>query len=216
MTAQIGDVYKYRDRQYTIVDMTNPINFHPKEYGLTPHSRCTACWNGFWCEYNLNSNVLLLENLYMFNEDNNYPPLNGVEVSPATFTEVKGYSGKKKKADTFTMPDYMGHRLYKDVNLEIPYTGHILVGDDFIWDYYIHMGYQRAWGYRQLIEFVFEEGILLECNNHGNIARQIRNIMKQGGADARFPLLSDISENIDPSLIEGSSKDLWWLNRRRR
>ena len=213
MTAQIGDVYKHQDRKYTIVDMTNPINFHPRDYGLMPHSRCTACWNGYWCEYNLDSEVLLLENLYMFNEDDNYPPINGVEVSPPTFIETTGYSGKKNKLETFMMPEFMGHRLYQNVGLEIPYTGRVLVGDDFIWDYYIHMGHQRCWGYRRLMEFVFEEGLLLEINDHSNIARQLRNAMKQMGF-SRFPVLSDLTKYLDPSLLEGHSEDLWWLNSR--
>lgn len=211
MTAQIGDVYKYREKEYTIVDMTNPLNFHPKDYGLTPNNCCTACWKGFWCDYNLDGDVLTLENLYMYNDEENYPPINGVEVSPPTFIEAKGYSGKSNKLQTFKMPAFMGHRLYPNVNLEIPYTGHILVGNDFISEYYIHMGYQQGWGYRHLLEFVFEEGLLVDCIDHSHIARHMRHAMKQMGINSRFPPSSDIAKCLEPFLSD-DSVDLWWIN----
>ena len=154
MTAQIGDIYKYRKNEFTIVALSNALHFNPKEYGLEPHVRSTACWRGYWCEYNITDDGLFLQNLYLFNSEGNYPPLNGIEVSPQEFKEYDCYNFKKKKSEKVTRPLYMGHRVYKNVNMLIPYTGKILLGDGFLQEYYIHMGFQRGWAYQKLIELV--------------------------------------------------------------
>lgn len=31
MTAQIGDIYKYKNKEYSIVAMSSPINFKPED-----------------------------------------------------------------------------------------------------------------------------------------------------------------------------------------
>lgn len=78
MTAQIGDKYKYQKKEYTIVALSSSIPFKPEDFGLEPHFSCTACYRGYWCEYAIEDEELLLKNLYLFNMNNKYPPLNGV------------------------------------------------------------------------------------------------------------------------------------------
>lgn len=38
---------------------------------------------------------------------------------------------------------YLCHHLYKDINIPIEYTGNVLVGGDFIDEYYIHMDFKE-------------------------------------------------------------------------
>lgn len=70
--------------------------------------------------------------------------------------------------------EYMGHRVYQNLNLPMNYTGKILVGNNFINKYYIHMGYQRAWAYKTLIELVFENGKLIEEIDQSEVAKKLR------------------------------------------
>lgn len=159
--------------------LSEPINFKPQEYGLTPQASCTACWNGYWCEYHIYNGLLLLKNLFMFNSEGNYPPLNGVGVIEQTYHEVLRL-GPGHKKEKIMMEDHMGHREYRNVDLPIKYTGKILVGDGFIQEYYIHMGYQRAWAYEELLEFVFEDGRLVKTNDHSDMAKKMRVEIEAG------------------------------------
>ena len=72
------------------------------------------------------------------------------------------------------MQERMGHKHYKKLHEPIIYTGKILVGSEFLHQYYIHMGYQKFWSYKKLTEFVFENGKLIQTNDYSDIAAKIR------------------------------------------
>ena len=199
MTAQIGDIYKYKKKEFTVVALSSVMLFDPKNYGMEPHASSTACWRGYWCEYAIEDDELLLKDLYLYNSDDKYPPLNGVE-------EYKCQGGKK-----IIMKAHFGHRVYKDVNIPIPYTGKILLGDGFMREYYIHMGFQRGWAYKKLIELVFEEGILLECNDLSHIAKAQREAMVQGNINPQRPDVDILSKFVDDSFSLDYADKAWWM-----
>lgn len=211
MTAQIGDIYKYQKKEFTIVAMSSAMPFDPKNFGMEPHSSSTACRRGYWCEYDITDDELRLKDLYFFNADGNYPPLNGIEVSPPEFKEYESYRGNKKKRGKVTMPAHFGHRVYRDINMPIPYTGRILLGDGFMQEYYIHMGFQRSWSYKKLIELVFEEGILLECNDLSYIAKAQREAMKAQRRNPRYPDGDNIPKFVDESFSLDYADKAWWI-----
>ena len=204
MTAQIGDIYKYHKKEYSIVALSAPKLFSPKDYGLETHPSTTACWEGYWCKYVITDSELRLKHLYIFNKDGNYPVLNGVKAFPPK-------EEYKKKRQKMSLADYFGHYTYKNLNLSIPYTGKILLGRDFIDEYYIHMGFQRGWAYKELMEFVFEAGVLLECNDLSHVAELQREIMEQQKINPRHPDDSDIVKFIDTSFSLDYSDKAWWL-----
>lgn len=211
MTAQIGDIYKYQNKEYSIVALSAKNPFHPKMYGMEPHPSSTACYRGYWCEYAIQDDELVLKNLFLFNKDGNYPSLNGIEPLPQEFFEYEGYSGKKKGKQKFVRPKYYGHRLYREINLPISYTGKILLGDGFISEYYIHMGYQRGWAYRRLIELVFEEGLLMETNDLSHLAKAQREAMKQRNVNPRYPDEGNIPQFVEDSFSLGYPEKAWWI-----
>lgn len=211
MTAQIGDIYKYEKKEFTIVALSSAMLFDPKNFGMEPHPSSTACYRGYWCEYSIENDELLLKDLYLFNSDGKYPPLNGVEVSPQEFKEYECYKGNNKKSEKVTMPAYFGHRVYRDVNMPIPYTGKILLGDGFMREYYIHMGFQRGWAYKKLIELVFEEGILVECNDLSHIAKAQREAMKKDDADPHHPDGGNIPKFVEDSFSLDYADKAWWM-----
>ncbi len=210
MTAQIGDIYKYQKKDYSVVALSSPNLFDPKNYGLEPHPSSTACYRGYWCEYAIDDGELILKDLYLFNKDENYPPLNGIEVSPQEFREYEGYVGSNKKPKKIIRPAYFGHQVYRDINLLIPYTGKILLGDGFMQKYYIHMGFQRAWAYKELIELVFEEGLLIECNDLSYIAKAQREAMEKQKKDPRYPHDGNILKFVEDSFSLDYSEKVWW------
>ena len=120
--------------------------------------------------------------------------------------EYKCQGGKK-----IIMKAHFGHRVYKDVNIPIPYTGKILLGDGFMREYYIHMGFQRGWAYKKLIELVFEEGILLECNDLSHIAKAQREAMVQGNINPQRPDVDILSKFVDDSFSLDYADKAWWM-----
>lgn len=211
MTAQIGDIYKYEKKEFTIVALSSAMPFDPKNFGMESHPSSTACYRGYWCEYAIENDELFLKDLYLFNVEDKYPPLNGVEVSPQEFVEYECYTGSEKKCEKITSPAHFGHRVYKDVNLPIPYTGKILLGDGFMQEYYIHMGFQRGWAYEKLIELVFEEGILLECNDLSHIAKAQREAMKKADRGPRHPYGRNIPKSVEDSFSLDHADKAWWM-----
>ena len=51
MTAQVGDRFIYKEDNYSIVAISNPIQFKLLDYGIKPVVCCTTCWNEYWCDY---------------------------------------------------------------------------------------------------------------------------------------------------------------------
>lgn len=191
MTGQIGDSYCFAGHDYTIIAMSKEINFAPTVYGLIPQAICTACWKGYWCDYSIENDKIFLKNLHISCKDNYYPDFNGIKV----------ISNKE---------NFMEHHLYKNINLPILYTGQIVVGSGFLNQYYIHMGYQRAWAYKTVLEFVFEEGILLDTINHSEKAEKMR---EQIQFDKNFK--KNLDKNISQFIDDSFSLDLkikgWWI-----
>ena len=181
MTAQIEDTCMYERHNYKILALSSKMLFKPQDYGMEPHMRTTSCWRGYWCEYIISDGELLLGNLYFHNSHGDYPPFNGVEVSPPEFKEVVSYCQNVEKPEMDTIPAHSGHRIYKEVNIQIPYTGKILLGDGFMREYMFNRGFQRRWAYEKLIELVFEKGVLLDCNDLSHIAKARREEMKNKG-----------------------------------
>lgn len=191
MTGQIGDSYFFDGHDYTIIAMSKEINFNPTDYGLIPQSMCTACWKGYWCEYVIEDGEIFLKNLHISCKDDSYPDLNGIKV--------------KTNKDSF-----IEHHLYKNVNLPILYTGQIVVGSKFLNQYYIHMGYQRAWAYKTVLELVFEEGILLGTIDHSEKAENIREQI-QFNKNFKKDLDKNISQFIEDSFSLDLKTKCWWL-----
>ena len=214
MTAQIQDCYKHRRKEYSLVAKQGQICFKPEEYGLKPMAVCTACWRGYWCEYNVNSKGLFLKNLYIFTDDNKYPPINGVNVSEIEYDDciqcTIGEDGEwiRKKAKT---EKHMGHREYKNLNIPIKYTGKLLLGNDFLREYYIHMGFQQGWAYRELLEFEFKEGKLVQKNDYSEAAEKMRKKLDESGIDPSHPEGDDIPLFVENSFSQDYGIKAWWL-----
>ena len=214
MTAQIGDIYKYQNKEYDMVALSVPIPFHPKNYGLEPHASCTACYRGYWCEYEI-SDELALKDLYLFNIDGNYPPLNGVDISPPEFVECKTYAGSGKGWVNAMRPAYLGHRVYKDVNLPIDYTGRILIGRSYTPTHHIEGIGDDPWRYKELLEFVFERGMLADVIDQSETAKDIRKMIRtlaRSKPESRGTMGTFV--RLDLGVLNLIGANAWWIEKK--
>lgn len=196
MTAQRGDIYKHEKYEFSIVRRSPGIEFSPTKHGIIPKSICTSCWDGYWCAYGLVNGKLCLKELYINSQSGSYPPIEG--ILPDRRSRWLGH----------TYIEYDGYHRYS-LNMEIPYTGKILVGDDFISEYYIHMGFQRPWAWKKLTELLFLDGRLIEANDQSAVAAKIREKIQSDNIEKKlsFRHLGLINVFSPPD----EETDVWWL-----
>ena len=190
MTAQIPDYYHYKGRNHQIIAMTNPIDFNPEDYGFRPAAPHTACWRGYICQYDITDDQLFLSKLWVNQEvDDPYPVFDG--VSP-------------------TLDRNESMMVYKELRHRIDYDGRVVVGSGFLREYYIHMGFQRAWAFRNVYELVFEHGKVIRKINHSKVAEGIR---KKIAEDPHFldAMQSDIVRFVNESFSLDKDVKAWWI-----
>lgn len=199
MSAQITDSYFYMGDSYSLVALSDPVLFRPQDYGLLPQGMNTACYAGYWCNYEITDAGIMLKDLHINTEDGQYPPINGVDV-------FGGSKLERKRASV------MGAHVYKDVYIPLEYTGRIVAGREFLKKYYIHMGYQRAWAYEELLEFVFEAGRLEKVVDHSEMAELIRMEMEESPKECGEGLEQEITAFVEDSFSLDLKVKCWWID----
>ncbi len=185
MTMQVKDAFILEKEVYSIIAASSQIPFHPTDYGITPMDCCTACWTGYWCDYGVTQQQIMLKSLYINSKDENYPEIHGV----LPLENIK---------------NYMGHHAYKNVNLPIDYTGKILAGKDFI-DAFI---WYPAWSYRVLKEFHFDHGELADIVDYSKEAQKVRmEIKKKENNKEKSEEISSWIPQIFPQELR---EKMWW------
>jgi hypothetical protein len=161
MTAQISDSFLFQEQRFSLVGVNGGNLFHPETFGMQPLPRITSCWRGFVCTYKTLDNRLVLDTLQI-NLGQEGPPINNLRPvfsSAGTFDNI-----------------------YHDLNLQIDFTGGMLVAIGFIQALYVHMGFHPAWKYETVFELVFSQGHLLETKDVSRQMAELRDRM------ARQPL----------------------------
>lgn len=66
-----------------------------------------------------------------------------------------------------------------------------MLGEDFLWEYYIHMGFQNAWAYKELLELEMEKGRVVNVIDHSKMAEELRQRINAAWNDrVRIAILS--------------------------
>jgi len=198
MTAQVGDKLILNDEKYhTVLALNSPIEFSPELFGITPQVACTACWNGFWCDFRISKDSFIVENLYVNSKDDYYPEINGVNPT-------------LEPQDDSRLLKYMGHHFYKGINYSVPYTGRLLAVSGFLKKYMVYMGPQRLRAYNEVSEWTFEEGKVIMCKDLSAVIKSFRDDLEQKiGEDRANPFLR-IETKEYPSLSDYQGE--WWIN----
>ncbi|MBD3407421.1 MAG: hypothetical protein GF411_14990 [Candidatus Lokiarchaeota archaeon] len=166
MTGQIADSFLVDGDEYRLVGISGEGLFDPQEYKLQPYSRCTACWRGFSLEYDIRDGTLVLTKLYINLKE------------PKTIQGIQPVSAQ----DDFGFFDYVYH-----LDIEIPFTGTILLGKDMIPEMYVHMGFQRAIAFRTVYEFEFNDGKVTKKRDLSEKMKQRRETDPTEGAAPKKP-----------------------------
>jgi tetratricopeptide (TPR) repeat protein len=154
MTRQIDDLFRYKGIEYAVCGISEGEVFDPwslMDVGPTLFGGGTACWRGYQAVYGLADSQLVLDELGISLYDKREetyaehvgPPING--VSP---TE------RGERASFF-------NNYYTGLGYRLDYTGGLLLGEGFIRELYIHMRFHPAWSYTNVVELVFDKGVLV-------------------------------------------------------
>ena len=145
MTAQISDRVFYRGREYCLAGINGNGLFDPAEHGMRAVMISTACYRGYFCNYEVVDGVLRLKDLH-------------IRLGP----DGADASKRGQSAVLFNVhPSYDPDEhcsLYSNLTRIMPFTGGLLLGADFVRELYIHMGFHPAWKYRLVHELIFESG----------------------------------------------------------
>ncbi|NHJ85446.1 MAG: hypothetical protein FK734_08275 [Asgard group archaeon] len=140
MTGQFHDLMHFQNELYELVGSEAGNLYNPKDHGLDPQFRCTACRRGYLLTYKVTDKQLILDDILINLEEKT--KINGVK--PKT---------PEEKGSPFQYQ-------YKNVNLKIDFTGKLLLGKDFVRGMYEHMGFQQPMTYKKVLELTFNKGIL--------------------------------------------------------
>ena len=137
MTAQISDTIFYQGKSWEL--LAPMIPFDPRKYGLRPAPFITACRRGFFCVYEIGSELSLVR-LHVKTFSGDYPPIEGVEA---------------------VCPEKSPFYVYSGLHIPIPYTGTIAIGADANIEIYFRAGYPDENDFRIVKEFRFDHGKLI-------------------------------------------------------
>jgi hypothetical protein len=170
MTAQINDVFRYRNQRYALAGISEGELFVPSLLDLKPVGTCTACWRGYQAVFGLSGSRLVLDTLHVNlmkpGEDDageEGPVINGVKPG--------GPQGK----------DWFNNH-YEKLDYHLEYTGGLLLADGFIRELYVHMGFHPAWKYERVVELVFEAGTLKHEYDRSEQMAEIRRMYRDSPA----------------------------------
>ena len=195
MTIQVGHLYRHGNIDYSIVSSTNPFPFDPKDYGIVPFPRCTACHRGYWCCYTAVDNQFVLDDLFINTQDDIYPSICGIT---ATVEDNRAM--------------YMNHHIYRRLHIPIDYTGKLLVGRNAIPTYYVDGIFNDPWKYKDLKELIFENGLLVDMIEQSDTAKDIRKLV-QAMAKTRPKATGIMGTYVQVELgaLKLISNNAWWI-----
>lgn len=163
MTAQFNDIFNYHGVKYAIAGISEGELFAISSLNLRPVMASTACWRGYIAHFAIADSHLTLDALDVrLARDANGERKQGPVINGVKPTERKG------EHDMF-------NNHYKNLHYPVPYTGGVLLGDGFIRELYVHMGFHPAWKYKRVMELIFEAGTLTAEFDRSERVAEIRN-----------------------------------------
>lgn len=158
MTVQIPDKFKFNSKIYDLLQEDEDIFlFNPHDYGFDAYDKASFCWKGHLSTYSIKDNKLVLSKLEINNTDkvklNNENPKRGILLSIIYNTKLG------------SMIDGFDYK-YNNINLDIDYTGTLLIGRDevecdFDYDYYYYNYVMSPHSYNEVIKLEFSKGKLI-------------------------------------------------------
>ena len=161
MTAQVSDSVIYQCQDFSITGINGSGLFDPIDYGIIPKMISTACRRGYYCTYEVTNGNLYLRCLNI------------------GLTKEESLSAKQGKGPKLfdKAPEYSDTEhcfVYDELHEQIPFTGGILLGRDFIKEMYVHMGFHPAYKFKIVYEMIFDNGKVISESDRSAKMSQYR------------------------------------------
>lgn len=175
MTAQISERIICNKEYDFLIGIKGGNLPTPKSFGMESEMMSTAFYRGFHAMYELTDKELILREFTLNEKNKNYLPIAG---------------NKAVVAENIST--------YEDLNLRLDFTGKIRLAKDFLREFYIHMGYQKASAYETVYDITIEKGKVLVIHNRSEEMK-----IKKGQFIELFP-----SGDLRQSIEEAFSLDM--------
>ena len=161
MTAQAMDTVLWQGRTWALVGVDGAGLFTPQALGINPVMLHTAAWRGFICGYRVGEDRLTLERL---------------EIGFDHETHERAAAGDAPLIDGVGPTQHGGGHAWSYAGLAMPveFTGGLELGDRFIRELYVHMGFAPAWKFEEVHELRFDAGRLLSAADRSAEMRAAR------------------------------------------
>ncbi|MCI0711101.1 MAG: hypothetical protein L0154_13170 [Chloroflexi bacterium] len=166
MTAQITDTVFYQNSKHEIVGIKGKGLIDPTNFGLNPIMIHTACYRGYYLEYSVLNDKLLLTRMNVKDSNETYPPISGVEPSLLYY---ESHDGEKRERS---------ERCYEGLRVPVPFSGGLLIARDFIREMYVHMGFQKPTSFRAVHELLVDNGNITRMIDHSESVSKLRRKMQ--------------------------------------
>ena len=190
MTAQIDDMFRYRQEEFALAGISEGELFDPAFFDLRPTMASTACWRGYQAVFSLLDSQLVLETLHIRlpEEDKKGHPYH---KGPILYGITP--SGSREDFDFF-------NNHYEGLNFPLAYSGGLLITAGFIPKLYVHMGFHPAWKYETVIELIFQNGQLQREFDRSAMMSEIRQRFQTSAKDYKsdqMPTEKQIEEFVE-------------------
>jgi hypothetical protein len=170
VTAQVADSVELGGQAYAIAGVRGGPLFDPEHHRIKPAMISTACWRGYLCWYRVDGGSLRLVRLVIGSGSK----VAGRKVSPARAllgsTLVLGPS--------WTGPGWEAAGL----DVPVPFSGGLLLGQGFIRSTYVHMGFHPAWKFEKVVELLLEHGMVTSTLDRSAEVAVVRQRIESGEA----------------------------------
>jgi hypothetical protein len=158
MTAQIPDTLIYNGDRYRIIGLKGAGLPTPADFEMETFMMSTACYRGYYAQYSIQEDQLVLSEITLRAREGNYKPIQGIEPETAEY----GTAG-----------------CYSNLHVPVHFSGGLLLGKDFIDAMYVHMGFQKPTSFEVVIELLVEDGHISRIIDHSEkIAAMREDILK--------------------------------------
>jgi hypothetical protein len=191
MTAQIDDLFKYKDTDFSIAGISQGELFDPGMLDLKPAGSCTACYRGYQAIFGVRESRLILDTLHvnLLAGDEGYERQEGPRINGVTPTGPQGND------------DWFNNH-YVDLEYPWKYTGGLLLANGFNNELYVHMGFHPAWKYNRVLELLFSNGILQQEFDRSERMAEVRQCIldsRRNDHSSQMPSDDEIREFIGHS-----------------
>lgn len=155
MSAQLPDRFIFQGQEYDIISTEPTKLFDPVQWGLDPVSPHGACLRGTIATFTLEEESLCLKDLRYWTQ----------QRPPAQLLAGKAI----KDTHLGKCPEYF----YDGINAILPWSGNIVLGRSFLWPLLLPRGFQSAWKYKEVVELLFEEGVL---RAYGDVSKRLARL----------------------------------------